>query len=260
MEHRNFGGFAPPGETRSAWLAPGAAADARSEAALDQGLRAHMLGVYNWMASGLLLTAIVAWVVASTFVSAAFWSAPGKPTAMGWVAMLSPLAFVLVLSFGIRRLPLAAAQGLFWLFAAVMGASLSSALMVFTGASVATAFLAAATMFGGMSLWGYTTGRDLSRMGAILFMAMLGLLAAVLLNLFLGSGILSLLVSAAAVVVFTLMTAWDTQRIKNDYLTGDFAGGSAEKATVVDALGLYLNFVAIFQHLLNLTGTLKGEE
>ncbi len=253
-------------DTRYTTGAPGwgrvATADA---AAVDAGLRSYMLRVYNWMASGLLLTGIVAYVIASTpALMNLFWSvgfaANGarvvSPTLLGWAAMLSPLAFVLVLSFGINRMAKSTVQLLFWLFAAAMGASLSNIFLRYTGQSIATTFFVCSAMFAGISLYGYTTKADLTRMGSFMMMGLIGIILASLINIFLASSALAFAISIIGVVVFVGLTAWDTQRIKNDYLTYAYAEGTDEagKRSVMDALALYLNFVNLFQILLSFMG------
>jgi FtsH-binding integral membrane protein len=253
-------------DTRFTTGAPGwgrtAAADA---AAVDAGLRSYMLRVYNWMASGLLLTGIVAYVIASTpELMNLFWQVgrtPSgarvvSPTILGWAAILSPLAFVLVLSFGINRLSKTAAQTLFWLFAAAMGASLSNIFLRYTGQSIASTFFITSAMFAGISLYGYTTKADLTRMGSFMMMGLIGIILAMLVNIFLASPALAFAISIIGVVVFVGLTAWDTQRIKNDYIQYAYAEGTeiAGKRSVMDALALYLNFVNLFQLLLSLLG------
>jgi len=220
-----------------------------SEVQLDQGLRRHMLRVYNYMASGVLLTGIVALIVAST--PALYQPIFGTP--LKWVVMLAPLAFVFFFSFRIEKMSAASAQAMFWAFSAVMGLSLASVFLVFTGASIAQTFFIAAIMFLTMSLWGYTTGRDLSKVGSFLIMGLIGVVIASIVNLFLGSSVLQMVVSIIGVVVFTGLTAWDTQNIKSQY--AEHHGHEANsKLAVFGALSLYLNFVNIFQLLLTFTG------
>ncbi len=234
-------------------------------AAVDAGLRSYMLRVYNWMASGLLLTGIVAYVIGSTpELQQLFWavgrSASGarviSPTMLGWVAMLSPLAFVLVLSFGINRMSKTTAQLLFWAFAAAMGASLSNIFLRYTGQSIASTFFITSAMFAGISLYGYTTKADLTKMGSFMMMGLIGIIIAMVVNIFLASPALAFAISIIGVVVFVGLTAYDTQRIKGDYVAYAYAQGTDEagKRSVMDALGLYLNFVNLFQLLLSLVG------
>jgi uncharacterized protein len=239
-------------------------------AAVDAGLRAYMLRVYNWMASGLVLTGIVAYLVANTpELQALFYQrvmtprgAFIQPTILAYVAMFAPLAFVLVLSFGINRLSKTTAQALFWAFAAVMGASISHILLTFTGASVARTFFIAAAMFGGISLYGYTTKADLTRMGSFMMMGLIGIIIAGIVNMFIGSTALQLAISVIGVVVFVGLTAYDTQRIKADYLEYAYAEGTelAGKRSVMDALGLYLNFINLFMLLLQFMGVRQSSE
>lgn len=218
-------------------------------ASFDEGLRRHMLRVFNYMASGVLLSGLVALGVASSpGLSAAIFGTPLK-----WVAMFAPLAFVLFFSFRIERMSAPAAQMAFWVFAAVMGVSLASVFLVFTGVSIARTFFIAAAMFGATSLYGYTTRRDLARFGTFLIMGLIGVVIASLVNIFLGSTLLQMVVSIAGVIVFTGLTAWDTQNIKAQYAWSHDHEAQG-KLAVFGALSLYLNFVNIFQLLLNFTG------
>jgi FtsH-binding integral membrane protein len=245
--------------------APRVGAGTAQAAVLDQGLRAYMLRVYNWMSSGLLLTAIIAYAVANTGLRDAFYQQVTgpfgqvvmRPTALSTIAMIAPLGFVLVLSFGVNRLSRPAAQALYWAFCAVMGASLANLFLVYTQGSIASTFLVTSGMFAGMSIYGYTTSRDLSRMGSFLMMGLIGIILASLLNLFVQSGPLAFAVSIIGVVVFTGLTAWDTQRIKVNYMNFAYAEGpdQAAKRSVYDALNLYLNFINLFLMLLRLTGS-----
>lgn len=221
--------------------------------AFDSGLRRHMLGIYNNMAIGLVITGAVAFLIAST--PTLYQPIFGSP--LKWVAMLAPLAFVFFLSFRIDRMTTATARMAFFAFAAVMGISMASIFLVFTGASVARTFFIAAAMFLSVSLWGYTTKRDLSKYSTFLFMGLIGVVIASVVNIVIGSTALQMAVSVIGVLVFTGLTAWDTQRAKSDYIA--FAGSQqAEKLAVMGALSLYLNFVNLFQLLLNFTGEREG--
>jgi len=245
--------------------APRFGAGTAQAAVLDHGLRAYMLRVYNWMSSGLLLTAIIAYAVANTGLRDAFYhpvigsfgQMVMRPTALSTICMFAPLGFVMVLTFGVNRLSRSAAQGLYWAFCGVMGASMANIFLVYTQGSIASTFLVTAGMFAGMSIWGYTTKRDLTRMGSFLMMGLFGIILAMLLNLFLHSGALAFAVSIIGVVVFTGLTAWDTQRIKVNYMNFAYAEGpdQAAKRSVYDALNLYLNFINLFMMLLQLTGS-----
>jgi len=230
---------------------------------MDAGLRAYMLRVYNWMASGLLLTGIVAYLIASTPLLDAFYPLVQTPfgmarsaTPLAMIAMFAPLAFVLVLSLGINRLSTTAAQSLFWLFCAAMGASLTNIFLVYTHESIVRVFFITAATFGGMSLYGYTTKADLSRFGSFLIMGLFGMVIASLINMFLQSSGLQFIISIIGVLVFTGLTAFDTQRIKSDYIQYAYAEGTevAAKRSVYDALSLYLNFINLFMLLLQLLG------
>jgi FtsH-binding integral membrane protein len=218
-------------------------------AIFDEGLRQHMLRVYNFMGLGLVVTGLVAFFVAST--PALY--VPIFQTPLKWVVMLAPLAFVMFLSFRIHAISAATAQGLFWAFCAVMGLSLASVFLVFTGTSIARTFFITAAMFGATSLYGYTTKRDLSRFGSFLFMGLIGIMIASLVNLFLGSSALQFAISIIGVLVFTGLTAYDTQSIKEQYAES-FGHEANTKLAVFGALSLYLNFINLFQLLLSLTG------
>jgi hypothetical protein len=234
-----------------------AAAAARTgvtAAEYDAGLRAHMLSVYNYMMSGVLLTGLVALGMAYTgAVNALFNPVTGAPSILGWVAMLSPLGFVMLLGFKFQSMSESAVQGLFWAFAAIMGVSMSTIFLRYTGTSIATTFFATAAAFAGLSLYGYTTKRDLSKLGTFLVMGLIGIIVASLLNLFLGSGTLALVISIVGVLIFAGLTASDTQKIKETY---DYVAGTdmAGKAAIMGALTLYLDFINLFQFLLSFLG------
>jgi len=221
----------------------------RSAAVFDEGLRQHMLRVYNYMGLGLALTGIVAMVVAST--PALY--VPIFSTPLKWVVMLAPLAFVLLFSFRIQTMSAAGAQGMFWAFCAVMGLSMASIFLVFTGTSIARTFFIAATMFGATSLYGYTTRSDLTKFSSFLIMGLIGVVIASIVNIFLGSTALQFAISVIGIVVFLGLTAWDTQTIKEQYAE-NFDAESRQKMAVWGAFSLYLNFINIFQLLLNFTG------
>ncbi len=222
---------------------------ARLGAAVDVGLREHMLRVYNYMASGLVLTGIIAYVVAHT--PAVFNAIYGSP--LMWVVMLAPLGFVFFLSFKINSIKASTAQALFWAFAGVMGLSMASIFVVFTGASIARVFFISAGTFAAMSLYGYTTKADLSRWGSFLFMGLIGIVLASLVNLFVQSSALQFIVSVAGVLVFVGLTAYDTQRIKEEY-SEHHDRETSSKLAVWGALRLYLDFINLFMMLLNLLG------
>lgn len=222
---------------------------ARSDALFDEGLRQHMLRVYNYMGLGLVVTGIVAFAVAST--PALY--VPIFSTPLKWVVMLAPLAFVLFFSFRIQTMSAGTAQAMFWAFCAVMGLSLASVFLVFTGASIARTFFIAATMFGATSLYGYTTKRDLTQFSSFLIMGLIGVVIASLVNLFLGSSALQFAISVIGIFVFIGLTAWDTQSIKERYAE-NFGAEAQQKLAVFGAFSLYLNFINIFQLLLQFTG------
>jgi hypothetical protein len=208
-----------------------------------------MLGVYRNMALGLGITALVALLIANT--PALYQPIFGTP--LKWVAIFAPLAFVLFFSFRVERMTTAQARTAFYAFAGVMGVSMASIFLVFAGTSIALAFFSAAAVFAGMSLWGYTTNVDLSRWTTLLMVGLIGVVIASIVNLFVGSSTLQLVFSIAGVLVFTGLTAWDTQRLKSEYLA--YAGSErADKLAAMGALSLYLNLINLFQLLLSLFG------
>ena len=215
----------------------------------DVGLRRYMLNVYNYMASGLALTGIVAYVVGN---SPALYE-PIFGTPLKWVVMLAPLGFVFFLSFRVDKIKASTAQAVFWVFAAVMGLSLASIFLIFTGMSIARVFFITAGTFAGMSLYGYTTKRDLTRFGAFLFMGLIGIILAGLVNMFIGSTALQFAISVIGVLVFVGLTAYDTQNIKEMY-SEHHDGESLSKLAIMGALRLYLDFINLFMLLLQLFG------
>ncbi len=242
---------------------------ARTGVAVDEGLRAYMLSVYNYMAAGVALTGIVAYML----FSAAVTGDPGSAVArlgngtmltefgrllyvspLRWVLMLAPLGFVFFLSMRVYQMSVSAAQITFWLFAAVMGASLSTIFLVYTGASITRVFFITAAAFGGLSLWGYTTRKDLSGWGTFLFMGLIGIILAALVNLFLQSSALQFALSVMGVLVFAGLTAYDTQRIKDGYYAVAGSAEMAAKTAIMGALSLYLDFINMFTSLLYLFG------
>ena len=235
---------------------------ATADVTMDMGLRAHMLRVYNYMFGALALTGVVAWSVANSpallnLIYRQVATANGityAPTILGWVVFLAPLALVFFLSFRIMQMSQAAAQATFWIYAALTGASLASILIAYTGASVAMTFFVTAGTFGTMSLYGYTTKRDLTGFGNFLFMGLIGILLASLANMFFQSSAMNFVISVLGVLIFTGLTAWDTQKIKNTYYAvgGDVA--VAGKAAIMGALSLYLDFLNIFLFLLRFMG------
>jgi uncharacterized protein len=219
----------------------------------DAGLRAHMLRIYNYMAAGLALTGAVSFLVANSPLGAAIFGSPLK-----WVAMLAPLGFVFLMSFKAQSVSFAGLQAMFWGFCAVMGVSMASVFMVFAGADIARAFFSAAAVFAAASLWGYTTRKSLTGMGSFLFVGLIGIIIASLINIFVGSSALQFAISIIAVVIFTGLTAWDTQRLKEEYAE-NVGHEAAGKLAVMGALGLYLNFINLFQALLSLFGMSRDE-
>jgi hypothetical protein len=228
----------------------------------DAGLRAHMLRVYNYMTGALALTGAVAYAVANTpallnlfFHQVVTAQGAGmQPTMLGYVVIFAPLALVLLLSFRIQQMSQGAAQLTFWAYAAMVGASLASILLFYTGASVALTFFVTAATFGAMSLYGYTTSRDLTGVGHFLIMGVIGLFIAMLANMFFQSAAMNFVISVLGVVIFTGLTAWDTQKIKQQYYAVGSDGAMAGKAAIMGALRLYLDFLNIFLFLLRFMG------
>ena len=248
----------------------GRAAGRADAATVDAGLRAYMLRIYNYMTIGLAITGLAALGVYMAAVTTdpaatvyhfrdisltsfgqAIYFSPLK-----WLFMLAPLAMVFVISAGINRLAPSTAQLLFWAFSALMGISLSSIFLVYTHTSIVRVFFITAATFGALSLYGYTTKRDMTGIGSFLFMGLIGIVIASVVNLFLASSMLQFLVSVVGVLVFAGLTAYDTQRLKNDYIYGYAGAGGdvAERAAITGALSLYLNFINLFTLLLQLLG------
>ena len=232
----------------------GAATVSVPRAARDVGLRSYMLSVYNYMASGVLLTGIVAMVFAnSSLIQLLFNQATGRPSILYWVALLAPLGVVMWLQFGINRISTGTAKALFFLYAGLLGVSLSTLFLVYTGGSIAQTFFATSAAFLGLSLYGYTTKKDLSGFGTFLIMGVVGLFVAMMINMFLRSPAMDMAISAIGVLLFAGLTAYDTQKIKSQYLA---VGGTAMavKAAVIGALNLYLDFINMFLFMLRFMG------
>jgi hypothetical protein len=222
-------------------------------AARDAGLRSYMLSVYNYMASGVLLTGIIALLFAPYAGQVLVSANGGGLSGLGWIVTLSPLAIVFAMSFGAARMRTSTLQLLFWAFAALMGLSMSTVFLAFTGASIAQTFFATAAAYLGLSLYGYTTKRDLSGLGTFLIMGVVGLLVAMLINMFMQSSAMALAISAIGVLLFAGLTAYDTQRIKSMYF---YVQGTEMmgKTVIMGALTLYLDFINMFQFLLSFMG------
>jgi FtsH-binding integral membrane protein len=226
---------------------------------IDAGLRAYMLRVYNYMLIGLVLTGASAWVVANVpAVGALFYQVnemTGRVglTGLGWVALIAPIGLVMLMSFGIQRMSLGTAQAVFWGYATLVGISLAPVLLVYTGSSVAQTFFITSATFGAMSLYGYTTRSDLSGWGSFLFMGLIGIIIASLVNFFFQSSMMSFVISVIGVLVFTGLTAYDTQWIKQSYSAYD-DGAAAGRKAIFGALKLYLDFINLFLMLLRLLG------
>jgi FtsH-binding integral membrane protein len=226
----------------------------RAGVAIDAGLRSYMLSVYNYMASGVLLTGVIAMLIGQTnAISYLIDMSTGRPTVLWYIATFAPLALVFWLNFGLQRMATSTAQAIFWAYAALLGVSLATLFVTYTDVSIARTFFATAAAFGGLSLWGYTTKRDLSAMGTFLIMGLIGLLVAMVINLFLQSSAFELAISAIGVLIFAGLTAYDTQKIKSLYFQ---VSGSemAGKFVIMGALQLYLDFLNMFLFLLRFMG------
>jgi len=257
----------------------GAQTSRAEAAAIDAGLRAYMVRIYNYMVLGLTVTAVAAFCVYVLSVtddvaaaakvlrggveSSARLAGNMYLTPLGyalfvsplkWAIILAPLALVFGLSFGIERLRPAIAQLLFWIYAALIGVSLGSVFMIYTQTSVVRVFLITAAAFGALSLWGYTTQRDLTGIGSFLVMGLFGIIIAGLVNIFLTSTALPWIISVVGVLVFAGLTAWDTQRLKSEYIYGAMDGETIERTAIMGALSLYLDFINLFTMLLQLLG------
>ena len=241
---------------------------ARTQAEIDEGLRSYMLGIYNYMAIAMVITGGVALFFAGLMSAdggaAVATLANGKGLSqlgytimvspLKWVVMLAPLAFVLVMSFGINKMSASTLRAVFFAYSAAMGVSLASIFFVYTAGSIAQTFFVTAASFAGLSLFGYTTKRDLSGMGKFLMMGLIGLIIAMLVNFFVGSSALQFAINVIGVLIFAGLTAWDTQRLKHMYDVVAHNGEAMAKTSIMGALSLYLNFVNLFMFLLSFMG------
>ena len=234
----------------------------QSTAVTDEGLRAYMLKVYNYMATGILMTGIIALI---TFKMSVVTDSSGSivgltqvgnaiyMSGLKWLVMLAPLGIVFYMSFGINKMSAAKAQTTFWIFAALMGLSLSSILLVYTGMSITRVFFICSATFGAMSIYGYTTKRDLTKLGSFLMMGLIGIIIASIVNIFMKSSMMYFVISILGVLIFVGLTAYDTQKIKNMYAASD-TGELMGKKAVMGELKLYLDFIYLFIMLLILFG------
>ncbi|MHA7819158.1 MAG: Bax inhibitor-1/YccA family protein [Erythrobacter sp.] len=243
-----------PSQTRQGFGAVPRAGGELAGETFDAGLRKYMLSIYNYMASGVLLTGIVAILFSwGGMESPAAWLAFNGGL-LFWAVKLAPLAFILVMSFGLHKISAPMLQAIFWAFAVVMGLSLSTIFLVYTGESIAVTFFATAAAFAGLSLWGYTTKKDVSGWGSFLIMGVIGLIVAMVINIFLQSEAMAFVISGIGVLVFAGLTAYDTQMLKKQYayVRGtEFMG----KAVIMGATNLYLDFVNMFMFLLQFLGS-----
>ncbi len=233
-------------------------AGARPAAVIDEGLRAHMSKVYGTMSVGMLVTAGVSWAVGTSPMLLSIFRDPAtlQPNILGWIAMFAPLIMVFAFGAMINRLSAAGAQTFFYVFAAVMGLSIAWIFAAFTGLSIAQTFLVTAIAFAGLSLWGYTTKKDISGWGAFLIMGVIGLIVASIVNIFLGSPAIAFAVSVIGLLIFAALTAYDTQRIKTEYVAHASAMDQEwlDKSAIMGALSLYINFINMFMFLLQFLG------
>ncbi len=241
---------------------------ADASVSMDQALRSYMTGVYNYMAGGVALTGAVAYLINTLAVTTDSTQAVGRignkmltqfghtlyGTPLMWVVALAPLAFVFFLSFRVYKMSVGATQLSFWLFAAAMGASMSTLLLRYTGQSVAQTFFITATAFGALSLYGYTTKKDISGWGSFLIMGVVGLILAGLVNIFMQSSALQFAISAIGLLIFAGLTAYDTQQIKDGFYAVAHDSAAMSKSAIMGALNLYLDFINMFQSLLSLIG------
>ncbi len=237
--------------------------EVRTQAEIDEGLRSYMLTVYNYMAAALALTGLLAYVTAtSPALSELFYTFGQYPdgstgiagrTALGWIVMLAPLGIVFFLSSKISSMKASTAQMVFWIFAGLMGVSLSSVLFQYTGVSVTKTFFVTSAAFAGLSLFGYTTKKNLTGMGSFLIMGVWGLFIAMIVNMFMQSSTMDFIISGLGVLIFAGLTAYDTQKIKLMYLESDGSEAMAKKA-IMGALNLYLDFINMFLFLLRFMG------
>ena len=234
----------------------------QSTVVMDEGLRAYMLKVYNYMASGILLTGIISLIFFKLSVVTDASGTITSLTSIGntlffsgfkWIVMLAPLGVVFYMSFGINKMSASKAQGTFWVFAALMGLSLSSIFLIYTGASITRVFFITSGTFGAMSIYGYTTKRDLTKFGSFLMMGLIGIIIASVVNMFMKSSMMDFVISILGVLIFVGLTAYDTQKIKNMYQATD-TGELMGKKAVMGALTLYLDFINLFIMLLRLFG------
>jgi uncharacterized protein len=227
-------------------------------AAVDEGLRAHMNKVYGLMAAAMTITGLVAWIVGNNEALLSVFRDPAtmQPNILGWIVMFAPLAMVFAFSAGINRMSESTAQLVFWGFAAVMGLSISWIFAVFTGLSIAQVFFTTAIAFAGLSLYGYTTKRDLSGWGTFLLMGLIGLIVAMVINIFVASAAIHFAITVIGLLIFAGLTAYDTQRLKSEYVAMAGTGNEAYlgKAAIMGALSLYLNFLNMFMFLLQFMG------
>lgn len=224
-----------------------------ASAGYDAGLRAHMQRVFNYMGGGLALTGALAWLVANTVLANVLFGTP-----LRWLVMLAPLGFVMFMQIRMQSMSAAGLRATFWAFCASMGLSMGGIFLIFTNESIARAFFITAATFGTMSLWGYTTKRDLTGFGAFFMMGVFGLMIASVVNLFLMSSMLHWVSSIVGVAIFTGLTAWDTQRIKESY-SASWGSESNDKLAIFGALSLYMDFINAFQFLLQLTGQTRRD-
>jgi FtsH-binding integral membrane protein len=226
---------------------------ASSLSSTDEGLRNFMLRVYSYMTAGLGITGVIAWLFSNAYASGNSIVVALMQAPLAYIVMFAPLGIILWMSFGINKMKAKTAQNLFWIMAACYGISLASIFLVYTGATIARVFFISSSMFLAMSLWGYTTKKSLAKMGSFLMMGLIGLIIASVVNIFLGSSALQFAMSIIGVIIFAGLTAYDTQVLKEIYVSNENSEQVTKKA-VMGALKLYLDFLLMFQYLLMLFG------
>ena len=229
----------------------------KTAAGVDEGLRAYMIKVYNFMAGGLVATALAAWAAINTPLFNLFFTQTKQGlytmSPLGWIALIAPLVMVFAFGWVLNRGTSKQVQALFWGFSVVMGIGLAPILLIYTSASVTRIFMITAAMFGGLSLYGYTTKKDLTAMGSFMMMGLIGVIIAMIVNIFMRSPAMYYVLSVLSVIIFTGLTAYDTQKIRNMYTHYD-ADETLTKKAVAGALSLYLDFINLFLALLRLFG------
>lgn len=221
---------------------------------VDEGLRSYMLKIYNYMTGGLAVTGIISYLIANNPSFLRLFFTPTGYSGFGWLALLAPLIMVFAFGWVVNRGTIAQVQAMFWGFSALMSVSLAPIFLIYTGASITRVFLITAATFGALSLYGYTTKKDLSGWGSFLFIGLIGLIIASIVNFFMQSPGLYYALSYIGILIFAGLTAYDTQNLKNMYYQSGMGGDTADRIAISGALSLYLDFINMFLYLLRLLG------